>query len=93
MFQNRNRAIKANFTDIRAAIAKKIDDIKATLESDTKRARKIIADVMGEIKITEKDENICTEYDRIEEKLLLVSGNLSPHMVAGAGFEPTTFGL
>ena len=80
-------------TDILSRIQKKIKEMKTVLESDTKRARKIVADMLGEIKISESSGNVIAEYDNATQKLLLVSSGVSINVVAGAGFEPTTFGL
>ncbi len=49
--------------------------------------------MLGEIRITEKAGNVIAEYNNATQKLLLVSSGVSLNVVAGAGFEPTTFGL
>ena len=45
--------------------------------------------MLGEIRITEKAGNVIAEYNNATQ----VSSGVSLNVVAGAGFEPTTFGL
>ena len=73
--------------DIVGRIRKKIGEMKTVLTSDTKRARKIIADMLGEIRITEKAGNVIAEYDNATQKLLLVSSGVSLNVVAGARYQ------
>nr|WP_315481563.1 recombinase family protein [uncultured Undibacterium sp.] len=68
-------------------------DLQNTLESDIQSARSIIQNLFGEIQIKQEGETIYAEYDNAAEKLLMAIGGASLIVVAGAGFEPTTFGL
>ena len=87
--QNAQKAINKPIhkMDIVCRIRKKIGEIKTVLTSDTKRARKIIADMLGEIRITEKAGNVIAEYDNATQKLLLVSSGVSLNVVAGARYQ------
>ncbi len=82
-----------NAKDIQSKIKRVLMDLQTTLESDTQRARKIIADLFGDISILKESGNIYAEYNNATEKLLIAAGGVSTNVVAGAGFEPTTFGL
>ena len=84
---------KANHADIAARVKQTIIDLQTALTNDTQRARKIISDLMGEIRILSEPDGIYAEYDNATEKLMMAAGGVSLMMVAGAGFEPTTFGL
>ena len=79
--------------EITAHIRKTIFNLQIAMTDDTQRARKLISDLMGEIQIKQKGDSIYAEIDNAAEKLLLSSGGVFLNMVAGAGFEPTTFGL
>ena len=47
-------------------------------------ARKIIADLFGDIRISKEESGIYAEYDKATDKLLLAAGGLSTNLVAGA---------
>ena len=79
--------------EMKARIKRILVDLQNTLGSDTHRARKIIGDLFGDIKILKESDGIYAEYDNATEKLLIAAGGVSMNVVAGAGFEPTTFGL
>ncbi|MBR7777402.1 recombinase family protein [Undibacterium sp. BYS50W] len=85
--------VNAGAKEIKARIKRILMDLQATLDNDTQRARKIIADLFGDIKILKEEGGIYAEYDNATEKLLIAVGGVSTNVVAGAGFEPTTFGL
>jgi site-specific DNA recombinase len=64
-------------------------------EADRDRTRRLLADMMGPVTI-EKEEGTGEVYARFEdpaERLLSAAVGGSMGLVAGAGFEPTTFGL
>ena len=68
--------------------------MKHVLENDPKRARQIMANMMGETGVSETDDVVMAESDNAGRKLLSVSdAQWTEKLVAGAGFEPTTFGL
>ena len=80
-------------TTISDQIKKIMNNLHAALQKDTKRARQIISELFGEIKIIDSEDALYVEYDNATQKLLIACGGVSRNMVAGAGFEPTTFGL
>ncbi len=78
--------------EIASRIKRILLNLRNTLDKDTQQARKIISDLFGDIQISKNDDGIYAEYDNATEKLL-ISGGAYLNLVAGAGFEPTTFGL
>ena len=80
-----------NFDEVSKRIKKYAMNWKEALD-DVQQARKILSDLMGKIEIKVKDDGIYAEYDNAAERLLSCDGAYIP-VVAGAGFEPTTFGL
>ena len=64
-----------------------VNETKHVLENDPKRARQIIANLMGEIRVSETDDAVMAEFDNASGKLLLASNSQwSTKMVAWAGF-------
>ena len=86
-------AAQTSAKEVQARIKRILMDLQTTLDTDTQRARKIIGDLFGDIQILKQDDGIYAEYDNATEKLLIAAGGVSLNVVAGAGFEPTTFGL
>ena len=64
-------------------------------ESDRTRTRQILTDMLGQVKIGRDLETGETfaELEDPAERLLVAAVGESLRLVAGAGFEPTTFGL
>ncbi|WP_322057461.1 hypothetical protein [Paraburkholderia sp. J63] len=64
--------------------------LREALSGDaTAEARQIIAKPMGPIGIELRDGAYFAAYDDVSERLLLsATGEMSPIVVAGAGFEP-----
>ncbi|WP_311735648.1 recombinase family protein [Paraburkholderia sp. HC6.4b] len=75
---------KARTTELREALSGESVD----------EARQIIATLMGPIEIQKRDGGYFASYEDVSEQLLVcAAGNQSRIVVAGVGFEPTTFGL
>lgn len=72
--------------EIRAQIKRIAVDLQATLAEDTQAARKILAELFGQIQIKLGDDGVYAEYDNAAEKLLMAIGGVSRIVVAGAGF-------
>ena len=68
-------------------------NLESALAADVQQARILVAELYGKIDVVAEGENIYAEYNNAAEKLLLASSGMSLKLVAGAGFEPTTFGL
>jgi site-specific DNA recombinase len=71
-------------------------DLQNTLNSvqDRVRTRQILADLLGPITIGRDGEGeLYAELEEPAERLLIATARESLMLVAGAGFEPTTFGL
>jgi hypothetical protein len=69
-------------------------ELREALSGDaTAEARQIIAKLIGPIGIELQDGANFAAFDNVSERLLLSIGEVSPIVVAGVGFEPTTFGL
>jgi hypothetical protein len=80
-------AAKEEPTDkIVARFKKKLMDLKAELEGDVERARKIVAQLFGEIRIVADGEQIFAEYESAAQRLLIASGGTPTNSVAGTGF-------
>jgi hypothetical protein len=64
-------------------------------ETDRTRTRQILADMLGQVTIGRDLETGETfaELEEPAERLLVAAVGESLRLVAGAGFEPTTFGL
>ncbi len=84
---------KLNHSEMVSKAKQTILNLQAALTGDVQTARKIIGNLMGEIRITEREKTVYAEYDNATEKLVMASSGVSIGLVAGAGFEPTTFGL
>lgn len=69
-----------------ARFKKKMMDLKAELEGDVERARKIVAQLFGEIRIVADGEQIFAEYESAAQRLLIASGGTPTNSVAGTGF-------
>jgi DNA invertase Pin-like site-specific DNA recombinase len=68
-------------------------DLQNALERDPTRARAMLQEIFGRIRLVERDEGIYAEFEAPLERLLLAAGGALPGRVAGEGFEPSTFGL
>ena len=69
-----------------------IADLSGALKSKPERAREALREALGEIRLIPKDSEVWAEFQSPAERMLMISGE-SLIMVAGVGFEPTTFGL
>ena len=68
--------------------------ISDALADDVERARAALAQVLGTVTVRGTDEGLWAEVEtRPEAVLLSAGGALSLGLVAGEGFEPSTFGL
>ena len=90
--ENPDAVIRESYADIQKRIRQYALDLQAAISDDVQKARKILADLLGNIEIKVKEDGIYAEYDCAAERLLVSGGAYIP-VVAGAGFEPTTFGL
>jgi len=68
-------------------------DLQNALARDTTRARAMLQEIFGRIRLVERGEGLYAEFEAPLERLLLVAGGALPGRVAGEGFEPSTFGL
>ncbi len=90
-------ATRTIIDDAMARYKRKLLQLQTALtdEEDRARTRQILADLLGPVTIG-RDAETGETYAEIEEpaeRLLLATVNGSMGLVAGAGFEPTTFGL
>ena len=68
--------------------------ISDALAEDVERARAALAQVLGTVTVRNTDEGLWAEVEtRPDAVLLSAGGALSLGLVAGEGFEPSTFGL
>ena len=63
------------------------------LRADVARARDAHRAVVGDVHLIEERGAVYAECDNAAERLLLAVSGVSMDRVAGAGFEPATFGL
>ncbi len=74
-----------------------VDQLQQVLhdDSDRERTRRILSEMLGQVTIGRDLETGETfaELDEPAERLLAAAVGESMKVVAGAGFEPTTFGL
>ncbi len=68
-------------------------DLQSALARDTTRARAMLQEIFGRIRLVERDDGLYAEFEAPLERLLLAAGGALPGRVAGEGFEPSTFGL
>ena len=68
-------------------------DLQGALARDTTRARAMLQEIFGEIRLVETGEELYAEFEAPLERLMLAAGGALLGRVAGAGFEPATFGL
>ena len=65
--------------------------LREHLRADTIRARKLLADILEPVRLeTAEDDQVWAE---MQTGRSIVMAGQSTKLVAGAGFEPTTFGL
>jgi len=68
--------------------------ITEALAQDVERARTALTTVLGTVTVRATDQGVFAEMETRPEAVLLAAGGaLSLGLVAGAGFEPATFGL
>ena len=81
--------------DVLARYRRQVLELQRVLEEDADcdRTRALLADMLGPVLIGRDADTGETwaEIEKPAERLMLLNG--SPKVVAGAGFEPTTFGL
>ena len=79
--------------ELGALIKRKLLDLESALTGDIKRARRLVADLYGEIHIVQEEDGVYAEYDNAAAKLIVSASGMPLCVVAGVGLEPTTFGL
>ena len=94
----KNRPPAARTTpDIAEGIAPRykrlVNDLEGALKHDTARARGILRDIFGPIRLVQEDQAVFAEFAARTERLLVAGGDSLLGRVAGTGFEPVTFGL
>ena len=68
-------------------------DLQGALARDSTRARAMLQEIFGKIRLVETGEDLYAEFEAPLERLLLAAGGALLGRVAGEGFEPSTFGL
>jgi hypothetical protein len=67
--------------------------LEEALARNTTRARAMLQDIFGEIRLVEAGEGLYAEFESPLQRLLLAAGGTLLGRVAGTGFEPVSFGL
>ncbi len=71
-----------------------VADLGNAVLRDVERAREVIREMVGEIRVTPENGHLIYEMGLNETPLTALAGGASQiGVVAGAGFEPATFGL
>ena len=63
------------------------------LRTDVARGRDALRAMLGDVQPIKENGAIYAECDNAAERLVLAVGGVSMGLVAGEGFEPSTFGL
>jgi site-specific DNA recombinase len=74
---------------VRALIA----GLEGALRDEVPKAREALQAAFGEIKLVPNEGKVYAEFEDAAERLLVAAGGVQIGRVAGAGFEPATFGL
>lgn len=83
---------EANVDRMFAQYRRLVANLQHALEHDRDRARALLQELIGTVRITQQGEQIWAELQQEAERPA-VAGGPSLLGVAGAGFEPATFGL
>jgi site-specific DNA recombinase len=79
--------------DVMPRYRRLLADFQGALSEDIPKARGILKDYFQEIRLEEQADGLYASLKENPTGLLLKAGGMSLELVAGAGFEPTTFGL
>lgn len=80
--------------DVTARYKRMMMRLKNVLEDeDRDRTRQILAEMIGTVTVVHDDSGIYAELEEPAARMLVACAGKSLGLVAGAGFEPTTFGL
>ncbi|MGI4813914.1 MAG: recombinase family protein [Janthinobacterium lividum] len=82
-----DRAIKAARTNLQGLVL----NLSDALKKDSASARKAISEILGEVQLEVRDTEVWAHFDADRLALRVATGATT--VVAGVGFEPTTFGL
>ena len=81
-------------SEIEARYRRALTQLQEVLQSgDVDRTRPVLAEMLGPVTIVRDDEGTWAQMAKPADRLLLQAMGGSLKVVAGAGFEPTTFGL
>ena len=78
---------------IRVRVHALVTGLDVALGADVARARDALRALLGDVQLIEENGEVYAECDNATERLLLAVGGASMGRVAGAGFDPATFGL
>ena len=78
---------------IRSRVRALAKDLEGSLYRELPKARAALRATLGDIVLVQDGDAVYAECDDAAESLLLAVGGASLGWVAGAGFEPATFGL
>ena len=78
---------------IRARACALANELAAVLQRETSAARETLRATFGSIRLVPDEGAVYAEIDDAAESLLVAVSGTSLGRVAGAGFEPATFGL
>ena len=70
-----------------------IEGLEGALRDEVPKAREALQAAFGEIRLVPNEGKVYAEFEDAAERLLVAVGGVQMGRVAGAGFEPATFGL
>ena len=76
-----------------AAYRRKLLELERVLDSDRERARRLLAGIIGRVSIIQGPDGSVMADVETETPARSLEAGASLSLVAGAGFEPATFGL
>ena len=87
------RASMPSVDDVVATYREFILNLSGALANDVERARSALEQLFGAITIEANAEGVVAEMTARPDRVLLAATGAQMGLVAGAGFEPATFGL
>ncbi len=80
--------------DVEARYKRLMMRLKSALEAEDRASvRSMLEQLLGQMTFSPEGDDVAIGFDEPAERLLYATAGESLGMVAGAGFEPTTFGL
>ena len=89
--EQKNEPVLPDLSVIKDMYKEKVDELQESLKDNVVSAREQLREIFGEVRISKEGEDIFALIKTNPVASLPMTGSVG--VVAGAGFEPTTFGL